>query len=106
MAALVAAVAQEWSKRESERTWEGEVFGFVPYSFQPPTWPRIRNAYWNPDEPRLFTRRVWGVGWALNLHRALELLFGAYSTVVGTDADPQSQPPAAARTRPNSRARR
>ena len=46
----------------------------VPYDFSPPTWDRIRRAYWNPEDDRLFTDRVLGVGWAINLHRARELL--------------------------------
>ena len=73
---LVAAVVQEAAKPREERTWHGRVFGIVPYDFSPPTWGRIRRAYWNPEDGRLFTDRVLGVGWAINLHRARELLFG------------------------------
>jgi hypothetical protein len=73
---LVAAVAQEAAKPREERTWHGRVFGVVPYDFSPPTWDRIRRAYWNPEDERLFTDRVLGVGWAINLHRARELLSG------------------------------
>jgi len=73
---LVAAVVQEAAKPRAERTWHGRVFGVVPYDFSPPTWDRIRRAYWNPEDERLFTDRVLGVGWAINLHRARELLMG------------------------------
>lgn len=76
---VVAAVATELSKPESERTWQGRVFDLVPYDFRPPTWQRIRDAYWNPRSDSLFSDRVFGVGWAVNLHRAktlLEQLFG------------------------------
>src|SRR5579864_7496965 len=76
---VVAAVATELSKPEAERTWEGRVFGLVPYDFRPPTWQRIRDAYWNPSSDSLFSDRVFGVGWAVNLHRAktlMEQLFG------------------------------
>ncbi|HKF77203.1 MAG TPA: DUF5808 domain-containing protein [Candidatus Dormibacteraeota bacterium] len=76
---VVGAVLQEAAKPRSERTWRGRVLGVVPYDFRPPTWERVRLAYWNPDDPRLFTDRVLGVGWAVNLHRArvlLSTLFG------------------------------
>jgi hypothetical protein len=71
---VAAAVAQELSKPRAERTWRGRVFGFVPYDFNFPTLDRVREAYWNPEDPRLFTDRVLGVGWAINLHRARVLL--------------------------------
>ena len=82
---VVAAVAQEAAKPRSERTWHGRVLGVVPYDFSPPTWDRMRRAYWNPDDPRLFTDRVLGVGWAINLHRARALFFGLYGKLVGTE---------------------
>ena len=63
----VAAISQEVAKPEGQRTWRGRVLGLVPYDFRPPTWVRIRRAYWNPDEPRLLTDRVFGVGWTINL---------------------------------------
>src|SRR5216683_7013878 len=80
---VVAAVATELTKPESERTWEGRVFGLVPYDFRPPTWERIRNSYWNPDSDRLFTDRVFGVGWAVNLHRAKTLMESAFERLMG-----------------------
>ena len=81
---VVAAVATELAKPESERTWEGRVFGLVPYDFRPPTWQRIRDAYWNPGSGRLFSDRVFGVGWAVNLYRAKTLLEGAFDRLMGT----------------------
>jgi hypothetical protein len=80
---VVAAVASELAKPESERTWEGRVFGVVPYDFRPPTLGRIRKAYWNPDSDRLFSDRVLGVGWALNLHRAKTLMEAAFERLMG-----------------------
>jgi hypothetical protein len=79
---LVAAVAQEAAKPRAERTWHGRVLGVVPYDFSPPTWDRIRRAYWNPEDRRLFTDRVLGVGWAINLHRARVLLSGLFAKLV------------------------
>jgi hypothetical protein len=80
---VVAAVATELSKPEAERTWHGRVGGFVPYDFRPPTWDRIRAAYWNPDYDSLFSDRVFGVGWAVNLYQAKRLLESVFDRLVG-----------------------
>ncbi len=81
---VVAAVATELSKPEPERTWQGRVFGYVPYDFRPPTWQRIRDAYWNPTSDRLFSDRVFGVGWAVNLYRAKTLMEEAFGRLMGS----------------------
>lgn len=81
---VVAAVATELSKPEPERTWQGRVFGYVPYDFRPPTWQRIRDAYWNPNSGRLFSDRVFGVGWAVNLYRAKTLMEEAFGRLMGS----------------------
>jgi Family of unknown function (DUF5808) len=81
-----AAIAQEMSKPEPERSWQGRVLGIVPYDFRPPTWERIRRAYWNTDDPRLFTDRVFGVGWSVNLYRASILLEQGFQTLMGSSA--------------------
>jgi hypothetical protein len=67
------AVIDQLGRPESERTWYGTVAG-VPYDFRPPTLERIKRAWWNPDDPRLFTPREFGVGWAVNLPRLYELI--------------------------------
>ena len=81
---IVAAVATELAKPAPERTWQGRVFGLVPYDFRPPTWGRIRDAYWNPQSERLFSDRVFGVGWAVNLYRAKTLMEHAFGRLMGT----------------------
>lgn len=81
----VAAISQEMSKPEGQRTWSGSVFGLVPYDFRPPTWDRIREAYWNPKDSHLFTNRVFGVGWAINLYQAREWMAGFYQGLMGED---------------------
>jgi hypothetical protein len=81
---VVAAVATELSKPAPERTWEGRLWGVVPYDFRPPTWERIRDAYWNPRSDRLFSDRVFGVGWAVNLYRAKMLMEQAFGRLMGT----------------------
>lgn len=84
----VAAISQEMAKPEQERTWHGKVAGIVPYDFRPPTWERIRRAYWNKEDPRLFTERVFGVGWGINLYRASILLELGFRSLMGTSGPP------------------
>ena len=74
MGLIATTVYQELQKPPEERTWHGRVAGFVPYDFRAPTPERLREAYWNPDEPRVFTTRVMGVGWAVNFYRLLQVL--------------------------------
>ena len=80
---VAAAVATELSKPQAERTWEGRVFGVVPYDFRMPTWRRIRDAYWNPSSDSLFSDRVFGVGWAVNLYRARTLMQQGFDRLMG-----------------------
>ena len=80
---VVAAVATELAKPEAERTWHGRVFGLVPYDFRPPTWERVRSAYWNPESEQLFSDRVFGVGWAVNLYQAKVLLEDLFDRLMG-----------------------
>jgi hypothetical protein len=44
----------------------------VPYDWRRPTLARLKQRWWNPSEPRLFTPRMLGWGWAINFAR----LFG------------------------------
>ena len=82
-ALVAAAVATELAKPAPERTWQGRVLGVVPYDFRPPTWQKIREAYWNPDSDRLFSDRVFGVGWAVNLYRAKTLMEDVFRGLMG-----------------------
>lgn len=84
-ALVAAAVATELAKPAAERTWQGRVFGAVPYDFRPPTWQRIRDAYWNPESDRLFSDRVFGVGWAVNLYRAKTLMEEIFRALMGAE---------------------
>src|SRR5690348_10216538 len=84
-ALVAAAVATELAKPAPERTWQGKVFGVVPYDFRPPTWQKIREAYWNPESDRLFSDRVFGVGWAINLYKAKTLMESAFGRLMGTE---------------------
>ena len=42
----------------------------VPYEFRPPTSDRLRDRLWNPDDPRLFTPPILGIGWSINFYQA------------------------------------
>ena len=72
--AFFGALYQELKKPAAERTWQGKVAGVVPYDFRVPTIDRIRDAYWAPDKDVLFTEKVVGVGWAVNLPVAMRKL--------------------------------
>ncbi len=66
-AALIAAIYQELRKPPAERTWHGKVGGVIPYDFRVPTLERVKAAYWDPSSDTVFTDRVIGVGWAVNI---------------------------------------
>lgn len=46
----------------------------VPFEFRMPTIDRIRQRWWNPDDPRLFTEHAFGIGWSINLYQLREKL--------------------------------
>jgi hypothetical protein len=71
----VAAIVQELKKPSDERTWNGEVAGFIPYDFRPPSMDRVRSRWWDPSAP-LIQPQVFGVGWTLNLGRLLAVIRG------------------------------
>lgn len=67
------AVVEELRKPKDERTWTGSLAGFVPYDLRPPNVERIKDAYWAPENERIFTPRPMGVGWAVNVGRVVRL---------------------------------
>lgn len=71
---VAAALYQELKKPREEREWHGKVANFVPYEFRPPTLARLRERLWNPEDPRIFTEHIFGVGWAINFHTLLQKL--------------------------------
>lgn len=81
--AFFAAIYQELKKPAAERTWHGKVAGTVPYDFRLPTLDRIREAYWDPDSDVLFTEKVIGVGWSVNLPVAMRKLSEIASQYAG-----------------------
>jgi hypothetical protein len=72
--AVAGALYTELRKPPSERTWHGRLLGFVPYDFRLPSIDSLREAYWNPRSPRIFTPRPLGVGWAINIPTLLRRL--------------------------------
>jgi hypothetical protein len=70
---FIQALRDQLSRPREERTWHGRV-GFIPYDFRIPTLDRIRDAYWNPDSEVLFTDRVLGIGWAINVAHLLRII--------------------------------
>ena len=70
----VAAVVKELRTPAEERNWNGIVAGFVPYDFRMPTVERFRERVWNPQSEKLISPHVFGVGWTLNVGRAVELI--------------------------------
>lgn len=74
MGLLGWAVTQELRQPKDQRTWHGTLGGFVPYDLRVATPVRMREAFWNPDDPRVFTPRPMGVGWAVNVGRVVRLV--------------------------------
>jgi len=70
----IAIIVRELRKPTEERTWHGEVAGWLPYDFRKPTMERIRQVSWNSDGP-IISNKAWGIGWTLN--------FGAIKKAIG-----------------------
>ncbi len=68
LAVLVgAAVADQLRRPAGERTWQGKIVG-VPYDFRVPTVERVRNTFWNPNNPNLLVPHAFGIGWSINVY--------------------------------------
>jgi uncharacterized protein DUF5808 len=55
--------------RRRTGTWLG-----VPYDWRRPTRARVRERWWNDDDRRLLTPKVFGWGWDVNLAEAARRL--------------------------------
>ncbi|MFC1848507.1 DUF5808 domain-containing protein [Chloroflexota bacterium] len=71
---IASAVYQELKKPADERTWNGKIANFIPYDLRLPTVERLRERLWNPEDSRIFTEHVFGVGWAINFHTVFRKL--------------------------------
>ena len=76
LALTAMAVVRELRKPKAERSWHGELLGFVPYDLRPPTISRLRASVWQPESERWFLPRSLGVGWSPNLARIASALRG------------------------------
>jgi hypothetical protein len=76
MAITFAATLEQLLRPTEERDWHGKIM-FVPYDFRPLNPKRIMERWWNPDDPRVLTPHVFGVGWSVNLYRLKEMLSGS-----------------------------
>lgn len=70
MALVVAAIVDQMKRPADDRTWTGNILVF-PYDFRMPTIERVIERWWNPDDERIFTPDVFGVGWSINLYQAM-----------------------------------
>ncbi len=46
----------------------------VPFEFRVPTLHRVRKRWWNPEDSRMLTPHVFGVGWSVNIPQVLKRL--------------------------------
>ncbi len=79
LALVGRAVARELSLPAGQRTWQGRLFGVVPYDLRPPTPGCLRATLWNPANPHVLVPTAFGVGWTVNfggLRPALAYLTG------------------------------
>jgi hypothetical protein len=92
LAAVGAAIATELKKPAEERTWNGEIAGFIPYDLRRPTVDSVREKLWNPAG-NFWSPQVFGVGWSPNLGR-----LAAQLGLLGPEAKPgpegSAEPPA------------
>ncbi len=72
-ALAVAAVVKELRTPAQERQWHGSL-GFVPYDLRMPTFARIKERMWDPDNVHVISPRVFGVGWTVNIGRVVDLV--------------------------------
>ena len=43
----------------------------IPYDFSPPTIKLIKKLFWNKEDERIFTPKVFGWGWTINFYQLL-----------------------------------
>jgi hypothetical protein len=70
-------VVRELRLPPEQRTWHGHLFGRLPYDLRRPTFARIQNTLWNPENPKLLVPTAFGVGWTLNFAALRKVLMGA-----------------------------
>ena len=51
----------------------GRLLG-IPYDWRVPTPARMKARWWNPEDRRVLTPKVFGWGWTINLYQLLRRL--------------------------------
>ena len=46
----------------------GKILG-IPFDFRKPTYARMKQRMWNPDDERILTPKTSGIGWDINLYQ-------------------------------------
>ena len=67
---VAAAIVDQMRRPADERDWHGTIL-FFPYDFRIPTLDRVLQRWWNPDDERILTPDVFGVGWSINLFQLM-----------------------------------
>lgn len=68
---VIGVAAASGRKLAPMKSKTGTFLG-MPYDWRRPTVARLKQRWWNPDDPRLFTPKTFGWGFDINLAR----LFG------------------------------
>jgi len=71
---FAAAIVTELRLPPEQRSWHGEVFGFIPYDLRIPSGNRLFETLWSPHNPRILVPTLFGVGWSINVAGLLGLL--------------------------------
>ncbi|MFD2795814.1 hypothetical protein ACFS27_19795 [Promicromonospora vindobonensis] len=74
VALTAAAVVKELRTPKEERSWHGKIASVVPYELRVPTLERARERLWNPDAEHVVGPRVFGVGWSVNVGKAVAVV--------------------------------
>lgn len=53
---------------------QGKILGFIPYDFTLPTPRKLKARLWNPEDSRILTPRILGIGWCINFYQLLRKL--------------------------------
>lgn len=67
---FMVSLLDQLGRRPADRDWHGAVLG-VPYDYRRPTVSSLRERFWNPDDERIFTPHVFGIGWSVNLYQVV-----------------------------------
>lgn len=76
MGLLAAAIVEQLRLPPEQRTWQGMLFGLVPYDLRPPTVSRLAETLWNPEQRAIIVPTAFGVGWTVNAAALIHALEG------------------------------